>query len=119
MRRRYGALAVVGLGLLGCAQNPTPAATSTAAASAILTADWIERAAAAVRVTDDLDDTRDCEFVSVLTVPPGWDGDHKGMTPAEERALGEMKLATARAGGNLILLYPGEEPSGEAYLCTE
>jgi hypothetical protein len=87
--------------------------------SALPGGDWIARAAATTRVSDDPEATRDCEFVVALTVPGGWDGDLKGMTPSEENALNEMKRAAASAGGNFVLLYPGSEPSGEAYLCTE
>jgi hypothetical protein len=111
----HGSLAVVALVLAACTQNATPGASSRAAASP----DWLARAAAAVRVSDDTDAVSDCEFVSILAVPGGWDGELEGMSGAEENALNEMKRAAAQAGGNFVLLYPGEEPSGEAYLCTE
>jgi hypothetical protein len=114
--RRYGALALLPLAVAACAQSTVTTASSVAAAPG---GDWVERAAAAVRVSDDPYDLRDCEFVSVLTVPAGWDGKLESMTPSEDNALSEMKLATVRAGGNFVLLYPGPEPSGEAYLCTE
>lgn len=81
--------------------------------------DWLTRAVAAVRVSGDTEDVRDCEFVSILAVPGGWDGRLAAMSAAEENALNEMKRAAARAGGNFVLLYPGKEPSAEAYLCTE
>ncbi len=120
MRVRYTVLLFA---LAGCAQRTasarSPQSSTSSAVSATAPGDWLERAAAAVRVSEDLQDTRDCEFVSVLQVPAGWDGDRKNMTAAEESALTEMKRATARVGGNLIILYPGTEPSGEAYLCTE
>jgi hypothetical protein len=119
MRVRYMVLA---LALAGCAQSSASSpSAATPPGTALVTApgDWLARATAAVRVSEDLQDTRDCEFVSVLQVPAGWDGDRKNMTPAEENALNEMKRATAQVGGNLVLLYPGPEPSGEAYLCTE
>ncbi|MBM4183699.1 MAG: hypothetical protein FJ207_05670 [Gemmatimonadetes bacterium] len=121
MRLPYTPLALFAIALGGCAQNPAPAAStgSSTAASSDPAADWVARAAAAVRVSDDPYDLRDCEFVSVLSVPGGWDGELKSMTPAEVNALNEMKVATVRAGGNFVLLYPGPEASGEAYLCTE
>jgi hypothetical protein len=102
--------------LAACAQS---AGSSNGSSSAAAPLDWLTRAVAAVRVSDDTDDVSDCEFVSILAVPGGWDGELEGMLPAEENALNEMKRAAAQAGGNFVLLYPGEEPSGEAYLCTE
>ena len=116
MMRRYAALALVPLALAACAQNSAAPASSV---SSVPSQDWVARAAAAVRVSDDPYDLRDCEFVSVLSVPAGWDGKLESMSPSEESALNEMKLETVRAGGNFVLLYPGPEPSGEAYLCTE
>jgi hypothetical protein len=115
MRSRRAPLALVLVALLACAPSAVPTPSSSAPAAG----DWIGRAAATVRVSDDLEDTRDCEFVTVVSVPPGWDGKLEGMTGEETNALNEMKVATARAGGNFLLLYPGAEPSGEAYLCTE
>jgi hypothetical protein len=117
MLDRTTRLALLALALAGCA--PTTGTTPQASTASSPGGDWIARAAATVRVSDDIEDTRDCEFVSVLVVPAGWDGELKGMTPAEENALNEMKRAAAQAGGNFVLLYPGPEPSGEAYLCTE
>jgi hypothetical protein len=119
MRVRYVVLA---LAVAGCAQGTAPPSSTTPSpvvAAAAAPGDWLARASAAVRVSEDLMDTRDCEFVTVLQVPAGWDGDRKNMTTAEENALAEMKRAAAQAGANLIVLYPGTEPSGEAYLCTE
>ena len=114
--RPYAALVLVPLVFAACARN---SAAPASAVRSVPAQDWVERAAAAVRVSDDPYDLRDCEFVTVLSVPGGWDGKLESMTPAEDNALNEMKLATVRAGGNFVLLYPGEEPSGEAYLCTE
>jgi len=114
--RRHAALALSALALAACAQGAATSASSVAAAPG---GDWVERAAATVRVSDNPYDLRDCEFVTVLTVPAGWDGELKSMTPAEESALNEMKRATVRGGGNFVLLYPGPEPSAEGYLCTE
>ncbi len=112
------------LALAACAQGTASTAASSTASprsgvASTAPGDWLARAAAAVRVSEDLQDTRDCEFFSVLQVPAGWDGDRKNMTPAEENALNEMRRAAAQVGGNLIVLYPGPEPTGEAYLCTE
>jgi hypothetical protein len=115
MKLGYASSALVLLALAGCAGS-SPSAAPT---SALPGGDWIARAAATARVSDDPEDTRDCEFVAALSVPGGWDGDLRGMTPAEENALNEMKRAAAQAGGNFVLLYPGFEPAGEAYLCTE
>jgi hypothetical protein len=112
---RRSTLLIAALSIVACAQSGAPGGSSSASAPL----DWIARAAASVRVSDDTDDVRDCEFVSVLSVPGGWDGELEAMLPAEENALNEMKRAAAQAGGNFVLLYPGEEPSGEAYLCTE
>jgi hypothetical protein len=106
---------LLGLGLAACAPAAAPSASSSAAAPL----DWIARAAAAVRFSDDIEDVSDCEFVSILEVPGGWDGGLEAMSQTETNALNEMKRAAAQAGGNFVLLYPGEEPSGEAYLCTE
>jgi hypothetical protein len=116
MKRRYAAFTLLHIGVAACAQN---SAAPASAARSVPAQDWVERAAAAARVSDDPYDLRDCEFITVLSVPGGWDGKLESMTPAEDNALNEMKLATVRAGGNFVLLYPGEEPSGEAYLCTE
>jgi hypothetical protein len=113
MNGRHSSLLFVALA--ACAQSAAPSGSSRAAAPL----DWLSRAVATVRVSDDPDDVRDCEFVSILAVPGGWDGELEAMLPAEENALNEMKRAAAQAGGNFVLLYPGEEPSGEAYLCTE
>jgi hypothetical protein len=108
-------LPFVTLALAACAPSSAPVGS----AGAGVPMDWITRAVAAVRVSDDTDNVRDCEFVSILTVPGAWDGKLAAMSPAEESALNEMKRAAAQAGGNFVLLYPGEEPSGEAYLCTQ
>jgi hypothetical protein len=116
MRLRFSSLAFVTLAVAGCASSSVPAAAS---ASADPSADWITRGAAAVRVSDKLEDTRNCDFVGALHVLGGWDGVLEGMTPTEDAALNEMKRAAVQAGGNFILLYPGAEPSAEAYLCTE
>jgi hypothetical protein len=109
-------LLLFALALTACSPGAAPTASSRAAAAPL---DWLTRAVAAVRVSDDTDDVSDCEFVSMLSVPAGWDGKLEAMSRTEENALNEMKRAAAQAGGNFVLLYPGEEPSGEAYLCTE
>jgi hypothetical protein len=123
MKSRYAPLALAALALGACAQNAGPASSPVSgtgsAANTVPAGDWVERAAATVRMSNDPYDLRDCEFITGLTVPDGWDGELKSMTPTEERALQEMKLATVRAGGNFLLLHPGPEPLGEAYLCTE
>src|SRR5690349_13106930 len=111
---RY-ALAGATLALVGCSQSSGAAV----AASGPAPADWITRGAAAVRASNDLEDTRNCDYVGVLQVPPGWDGDLEDMTTAEEQILYQMKLSAVQQGGNFVLVYPGSEPSGEAYLCTE
>jgi len=116
MKLRYTIFALGSLAVAGCAQGSGSAAASAAGDP---TADWITRGAAAVRVSDKLEDTRNCDFVGALRVLGGWDGVLEGMTPTEDAALNEMKRAAVQAGGNFVLLYPGAEPSAEAYLCTE
>ena len=116
MNGRRSSLLSVALAVAACAQSPAPPGGPSRTSAPL---DWLTRAVATVRVSDDTDDVRDCEFVSILAVPGGWDGKLEAMSRAEENALNEMKRAAAQAGGNFVLLYPGEEPSGEAYLCTE
>lgn len=115
MQLRYSLTTVIAVAF-GCAPNTTASAPAAAPA---LAGDWVARGAAAVRVSDDADDVRDCEFVSMLAIPGGWDGVLEHMTAEERDALDEMKVATVRAGGNFILTIPGSEPLAEAYLCTE
>jgi hypothetical protein len=106
-------LAALVLAPLGCSQNSAPAASSAAPQ------DWVARAVAAMRVSNEPEDTRNCDFVAVLSIPGGWDGHLKDMTAAEQEALDEMKVEAATRGGNFVLLTLGQEPLGEAYLCTE
>jgi hypothetical protein len=115
MNGRHSSSPLLALALAACAQSAAPVGSPGAGAPL----DWLTRAVAAVRVSDDTDDVRDCEFVAMLPVPGGWDGELEAMSQAETNALNEMRRAAAQAGGNFVLLYPGEEPSGEAYLCTE
>jgi hypothetical protein len=110
-------LAMMPLALLGCSQNQAPAAAGGGLVGS--PEDWLERAATIVQVTNDPEKRWHCDYVSVLAVPDGWDGNLGSPTPAGESALQEMKLATARLGGNLVLLIEGQTPQAEAYLCTE
>src|SRR5262245_11480996 len=104
------------LAVMGCSQN---SASSGPAASAAAPQDWVARAAAAVRASNDPEDTRNCDFVAVLTMPGGWNGQLKDITAAGQQALDDLKVQAAGRGGNFVLVTLGSEPLGEAYLCTE
>jgi hypothetical protein len=107
---RNALLALVPLAFVGCAQNAAPSAAAE---------DWLARAAEIVRASNDPDDVWDCDYVSELAIPAGWDGRLEDLSPAGENALQAMKVDAAGLGGNFVLVILEEPPRGEAYLCTE
>lgn len=113
---RHTLSALAALALVGCSQNAGPSAN---AGPSLAAEEWIARAAAIVRVSDNAEQTWDCEFLTALTFPDGWDGKLGSLSPEGEAAIEQLKLATANVGGNFVLVTPGPAPGAEAYLCTE
>ena len=111
-------VAVGPFALMSCSQSGGPVARASAGPSPAAQ-DWLARAEAIVRASNDPDDVWDCEYLTELAVPDGWDGKLESMSSAGEDALSEMKFAAASVGGNFVLLILEQPPRGEAYLCTE
>jgi hypothetical protein len=71
-----------------------------------------------VRVTNNPDVVRGCEFISNVTATSGWGGS-AGTAGGTANTEATLRNKTAKAGGNtLFLTTAGTHASGEAYRCS-